>query len=535
MTQKNILTVQEPRHDTGDSNSAGTEISDLPDTGNFNLVGLLRMVIRYLSSKLEESSQIIEQLKKENLELQVRLNKVNRVFTPKNEKDSEGQREPDEKRKKRGAQPGRKNRTRNIPKDLPKKVIKLDFDTTPCCETCGTSYERAPVFDKISNQIDSAISVFHEVITRLTYKKTCTCPDSPKFKTASQRKTLIKKGILTTATWVHLLIMKYFLAVPIYRYRQSLQPTGFNLSAGTVENGFKKIGLLLQPVYQALVEELRKDPLWNADETRWKVFESIENKSSFLWWLWVFASKQVVLYVIDSSRSAEVIRRTNSDLPRIIAADRFSAYEAVKNESVLIAYCWVHLRRDFINLKSKKVFKNNPAIEKWVDDWLYEIKALFKLNKQRKNCVSEDEYCVSEDEYSRLTVAMWSITEKLRLQKIEDVEYKFQKTILNSFQKRYSGYTIFIDDPRVPMHNNRAEQLLKTGINGRKNYRGNVSQASVNHTQIFLTVIATAKNNNVAPQKWLEDYLNACAQNDSKPLEGESLIFHINKLLNRPV
>ena len=497
----------------------------LPGFGIFDLIGLLLMIIRYLSSRLDESSGIIDRLKQENLELQVRLNKVNRVFSPRNEKNSSDEEISGKKRKKRGAQPGRKNRSRNIPKDLPKKEIRLDFDETPCCDHCQTPYKRLSVFDKISNQIEATISVFHEVVTRYSYKKACQCSGSPKIKTAPQRTTLIKKGIFTTATWVHLLIMKYFLAVPIYRYSQAIKPTGFNLSAGTVENGFKKIGTLLKPVYQALVEELRKDPLWNADETRWKVFEAIENKSSFLWWLWVFASKKVVLYVIDPSRSAEVIRRINNDLPRIIAADRFSSYEAVKGKSLFIAYCWVHLRRDFINLKSKKVFKNNPAVEKWVDDWLFEIQTLFKLHKQRKKSSSEEET-------GRLTTAMWAITENLRLQKIEDLKYEFQKKILRSFHKRYSGYTIFIDNPLVPMHNNRSERLLKTGINGRKNYLGNVSQKSVDHTQIFLSVIATAKNNNVAPQKWLENYLNACAANDSKPLEEDAVNYHVGKLLN---
>ena len=132
------------------------------------------------------------------------------------------------------------------------------------------------------------------------------------------------------------------------------------------------------------------------------------------------------------------------------------------------------------------------------------------------------------------------MTEKLRLiikslydQNVDDLEYKFQKKILKSFKKRYSGYTIFIDNPEVPLHNNRAEQLLKIGINGRKNYLGNVSSKSVMHTQIFLSIIATAKNNNVAPQKWLEDYLNACAKNDSEPLQGEELKYHVNQLLNR--
>ncbi|MCP4457859.1 MAG: transposase, partial [Cytophagales bacterium] len=185
----------------------------------------------------------------------------------------------------------------------------FDFEDVPCCPKCDIPYARVSAFDKVSNCIEASISAVHEIVTRYSYKKGCNCSDAKKIITAPNRKSVIKKSILTTGTWVHLIIMKYLLAVPVYRYRQALKPTGFDLSPATLENGFKKIGSLLLPVYNALSEELRKSPIWNADETRWKVFEMIKNKTSFLWWLWVFASKDVVLYVIDPSRSANVIRK----------------------------------------------------------------------------------------------------------------------------------------------------------------------------------------------------------------------------------
>ena len=495
-------------------------------SGLFDIIRLLLLIIHQLSSRLMEHQQALVLLNNEILELKVKLNRTGRVFAPKNEQTDTDKKSDTKKQKKRGAQPGRKPRSRNIPKELPKKDVKLDFEEVPSCQTCKIPYKRISTFDKVSNQIKATISVIHEVVTRCSYKKACNCPESPKIVTAPQRKSVIKKSILTTETWVHLIIMKYFLAVPIYRYCQALKPTGFNLSAGTVENGFKKIGLLLAPVYDELLEELRKSQIWNADESRWKVFETIENKSTFLWWLWIFASKDVVLYVIDPSRSANVIKKVNNSMGRIFAADRFASYEAVKGTHVFIAYCRVHLRRDFINLQAQNLFKDNPAVRKWVEDWLSTIRIIFRLNKQRLKCTSKIEF-------AELTEKLRLIIKSLYDQNVDDLEYKFQKKILKSFKKRYSGYTIFIDNPEVPLHNNRAEQLLKIGINGRKNYLGNVSSKSVMHTQIFLSIIATAKNNNVAPQKWLEDYLNACAKNDSEPLQGEELKYHVNQLLNR--
>lgn len=496
-------------------------------SGIFDIIRQLLLIIYYLSFKLMENQQALVLLNNEIIELKVKLNRTSRVFAPKNEQSSEEAGSDSKKpKRKRGAQLNRKPRSRNIPKNLPTKDVILDFEEIPSCQKCQKPYEHISTFDKVSHQIAATISAVHEIITRCTYKKACNCPEGLKFVTAPNRKSVIKKSLYTTGTWVHLIIMKYLLAVPIYRYCQALKPTGLELSAGTIENGFKKIGILLQPVYDALLEELRKSPIWNADETRWKVFEIIENKLSFLWWLWVFASKNVVLYVIDPSRSANVIRKINDSQNRIFAADRFGSYEAVKVGNVFIAYCWVHLRRDFLNLMSKKIFKNNPEIEKWVNYWFQTINMLFTLNKQRLECSSAKEFGV-------LTEQIRTITEKLYMENLDDLKYDFQKKILKSFKKRYSGYTIFIDNPNVPMHNNRAEQLLKCAINGRKNYLGNVSSKSVQHTQVFLSIIATAKNNKVPVQKWLDDYLNACAENDSKPLEGEILKQHVDKLLNQ--
>jgi transposase len=273
-----------------------------------------------------------------------------------------------------------------------------------------------------------------------------------------------------------------------------------------------------------MIVELRKSRNWNADETRWKVFERIEGKVSYLWWLWVFASSNVIVFVIDPTRSASVVDRIHDGVKRFISADRYSAYEAMISKGILIAYCWVHLRRDLINLQKLKEIKNHPGVGKWVDDWLSAIKMVYKINHQRlKNA--------SEEEFLRLTEALRSITDKLFQQDIDSLQFKFQKRILKSFKKRFKGYTLFIDYPEIPLDNNRAERILKMPINGRKNYLGNVAAESVAHTQIFLSIIATAKNNKVDPQLWLNQYLDACARNDSKSLQGEQLEYYTNKLM----
>lgn len=495
--------------------------------GSWDMFRALLLMIFHLQQQLLMCLLIIYQQQKELTEKEVSLHKIKGVFSPKNDQvDHPKEEENPSPKKKRGAQKGHKAQGRKIPKGLKEEAVEVDFDETPQCCECGTPYKRIKIFDKVSHQIKVVFEGIHQVITRLSYKQNCSCAGVPTVITAPQKPSVIKKSILTTTTWVHLIMMKYLLAVPIYRYRKAMEPSGFILSPGTVENGFRKIGTLLQPIYQRMQEELKKSPHFNADETRWKVFEQIEGKKSFLWWLWVFASKKIVLYVIDPTRSTEVIKKIYDQTTKIISADRYSVYESMsKRYGVLIAYCWVHLRRDFLQLQKIKQFSPDSEVGKWIEEWLSSIRHLYHLNKKRLETSSDTEH-------EELTAQLRSITEKLYQQETESLSFDCQKKILISFKKRFEGYTIFIDHPLIPMDNNRAEQLLKIAISGRNNYLGNVSQESVMHTQIYLSIISTAKINHVDPQKWLQDYLDDCAKNDSKPLQGEALEFHFKKLIN---
>ncbi len=442
------------------------------------------------------------------------------VFGPKNEKAAK----VTPSAKKRGGQKGHKGRGRKIPEGLRKEEVVLDFDEAPVCETCQTPYEKVTAFDKISHQIDMVWEAVHQIIRRATYKKACKCTTGSKeIVKAPPKRAVIKSSLLTTRTWVYLILMKYLLSVPVYRYLKAMKSISFNISAATVENGFKKAGILLEPIYLRMKEELLKADIWNADETRWKVFEELKGKANFTWWLWVFASKNIVCYVIDSTRSSKVIEQIHNGAARTIIADRWSAYTKMIKNGFIIAYCWVHLRRDFINLQ--KSYPKNQVIGKWADDWLEKIALLYKLNNERL-----DPEC-SEEEFQTLTQQLRLIVDEMYKHEFQDNFNKTQRKILKSFKDKIEGYSMFIDIPEIPMDNNRSERLLKDPINGRKNYLGNVSVKSISHTQIILSIIATAKINKVDIFKWLSDYLSACAENDSKPLNADSLEIHFKRLI----
>jgi transposase len=88
--------------------------------------------------------------------------------------------------------------------------------------------------------------------------------------------------------------------------------------------------------------------------------------------------------------------------------------------------------------------------------------------------------------------------------------------VLESLQEHWEGLTLFVDDPRIPMDNNASERRLRGPALGRKNYYGSGSLWSGRLAAMLFSIFATLKLGKLNPRKWLEWYLDSCAQNGGK-------------------
>ena len=65
----------------------------------------------------------------------------------------------------------------------------------------------------------------------------------------------------------------------------------------------------------------------------------------------------------------------------VLMVDRYIAYKImrqVKEGKLLLAFCWAHVRRDFV-----RVGKGYPELTAWALTWLRRIRELYRLNRQR--------------------------------------------------------------------------------------------------------------------------------------------------------
>ncbi len=417
-----------------------------------------------------------------------------------------------EERRKRGKQPGAKGYGRKRRHHLPTEEVVHDLpEGMRCCPKCGKPFV---VFSgtEDSEEIEWEVVLRRRRHKRTRYVATCDCRAVAGIVTAPCPAKLIPKGMFAISFWVRLLMEKFLFQRPLCRVRKVLALEGLSVSQGTLTGGLKRIGELLQPVYTRICERNRGAKHWKMDETRWLVFEEVEGKKGYRWWLWVAITDDTVVYLLEPTRSAEVPRNHLGDHAEgIINADRYAVYKAL-GENIFVAFCWSHVRRDFIRARD-----GYRVLRDWGEAWVTRINELFGLNDQRIAVSSDSEAFKAKDRVLRDAVNAMADTRDREL--ADPGLHPAARKALESLRNHWEGCTLFVDRPEIPMDNNESERRLREPALGRKNYYGSGSAWSGALTAICFTIFQTVLKNNLDPKKWLAAYFEACAQNGGRPPE----------------
>ena len=173
----------------------------------------------------------------------------------------------------------------------------------------------------------------------------------------------------------------------MHRIVQALAADGLDVAAGTLCGALKQVAPLIAPWAEAIAAHGRQAGHVHADETSWQVFEDIEEKDGHRWWLWVFVTDATTVFVMDTSRSADVaagqlgIDREQSQLEAgrrlVISSDFHKAYQSLARiDGVDPLWCFAHIRRYFLRAGAAHA----EALGDWADAWTERIAVLYRAH-----------------------------------------------------------------------------------------------------------------------------------------------------------
>jgi transposase len=236
----------------------------------------------------------------------------------------------------------------------------------------------------------------------------------------------------------------------------------------------------------------------------------VEGKVGYCWTLWVFHSAEAVAFVLDSGRAHDVPEEHLGPVAEgILSVDRYAAYKAmkqVKEGKVVLAFCWAHVRRDFL-----AAARSWPEQREWALGWVGRIGQLYQANDARLEALPDKpaDFAAAD---ARLRRQVEQMAGQLKQELAQTQLHPARRGVLVSLQEHWEGLTVFVEHPEAPLDNNKAERAERGPVVLRKNSYGSGAPWAGELAAMLFSVLQTLCLWNVNPRVWLTAYLQACAR-----------------------
>ena len=395
-------------------------------------------------------------------------------------------------------------------------------ETERSCPCCFLPYVKngSHVAETVEIEVKAHIRTIH----RNRWRRGCECPSSPKEVSAPPPARLFANTPYGTSVWSLYLYERFACCRPLRQVAEWMTDQGLAISAGTLAGATPRLAPLFEPISQAIHDHLLAKDIVQADETGWRVSALDAIRGTSRAWLWSAASRDAVWFRIDARRSAKAAARIFADLGpgTILVCDAYSAYKKLVRDLegvLMLAWCWAHLRRKFIQAAA-----GNAGLDKWRDRWLVRIGKIYHLNEVRLR--HWDPEAVMDGQSRKFGIAQNQLERALaRLNALAQKELAGPASrdrrakALASLIRHRQGLSVFLGRPEVPMDNNLIERLQRRAVIGRKLSFGSDSLEGAAFSATMYSITGTLRMNGVDIRKWLTGYLEACAMNGGPPAD----------------
>ncbi|RLC17189.1 MAG: IS66 family transposase [Deltaproteobacteria bacterium] len=399
--------------------------------------------------------------------------------------------------------PGRKP----IPKDLPR--IDVEHDLTDEEKQCQCGCIKTRIGTEVSEQLD-IIPARIQVIRNIRHKYACkNCEgvedDGPTVSIARMPDQIIPKSIATPGLIAHVLTAKFVDALPFYRQEKQFIRMGIEISRATMCNWSMKVAGACDIILDMLKDEILKNPVINIDETTIQVLKEPKRSKSYMW---LFKGgppeKPVILYQYHPSRSGDVAVSFLNRYQGIVQTDGYSGYGFLDASLDIVHMgCWAHCRRKFTDVikagGNKKKSSGNAGTA------LKYISKLYKIEKQARENELTPEALKQERQDKSLPILLefkkWLGS---RIEKVppKSLLGKAVSYALNQWHRLIQ----YVEDGRIPIDNNVAENAIRPFVVGRKNWLFSCTPKGARASAALYSLIETAKANKLEPY-WYLRYL----------------------------
>jgi len=396
--------------------------------------------------------------------------------------------------------PARKLDTSNLPVEHVHHELP---ETERICPITGKLL--VPIDEKLEEEVvhqraELRLVVHHRVVYGLS-KEDAKERQAPTIAAPSPPKPLDGSPVgATLLAWI--LVQKYLHHLPLYRQEQIFARQGLRLPRQTMCDWVLASASVLAPIQEALRRQILSNPVVQLDDTPVKCQRG-KGQGNFEARLWTLVSPDVdgVLYDFTERRSAECILDVLQDFEEgTLVGDGYVGYDAVANvrAKIVNAGCWAHALRKFREALDEAPIEALRAMTT--------IGELFKIERR-----ADDEKLSIYDRrtlrQSESVPALDALAELLAGWRERYSEAGKMGTACKYVENQAPSLRVFVDDGRVPIHNNACEVSIRPVAVGRKNWLFAGSVRGGHAAATIYTLVESCKKAGVDPYQYLADAL----------------------------
>jgi transposase len=399
-----------------------------------------------------------------------------------------------------------KPRRMPLPANLPRIEVRHEPESTTC--DCGCQLRR--IGEDVSEKLDYTPGVF-TVERHVRGKWVCArCETLIQAPVPAQ---VIDKGIPTAGLLAQVLVAKYGDHLPLYRQEGIFGRAGFAIPRSTLAQWVGMCGVQLQPVVDALKEQMLRHRVMHADETPVAMLSPGKGKTqrAYLWTYCpgAFEDLKAVVYDFADSRAGEHARDFLGDWRGQLVCDDFTGYKALFAQGVTELGCMAHARRKFYDLHAAS--KSEIA-----QDALQYIGQLYEIEREAQQLAPDERLDIRQQQARPVAEALhaWMTQQRVRVSEGSAIAKALDYSL-----RRWVALTRYLDDPQVPIDNNWCENQIRPIAIGRNNWLFAGSLRAGRRAAAAMSLIQSAKLNGHDPHAYLKDVLTRLPTQPASRLE----------------
>src|SRR5271163_3140719 len=415
-----------------------------------------------------------------------------------------------------------------FPDHLPRERVVIDPPTA--CECCGGSRLR-----KLGEDVTRTLeSVPRQWKVIETVREKFTCRDCEKISQAPAPFHVIPRGWAGPSLLAMILFEKFGQHQPLNRQAERYAREGVPISLSTMADAVGAGCAVLEPLLRLVESHVMAAERLHGDDTTVPVM-ALGKCDIARCWVYVKDDRPfggsdppAAMFYYSRNRKGEHPQAHLADYGGILQADAFDGYaklyEAGRSPApIREAACWVHARRPFFamadleeNARRRGAGKKAIVVSPIAIEIVRRIDALFDIERSINGQSAEKRKAVRQELSAPLVADLqtYMLERRAELSRGHDLV-----RAMNYILKRWSAFTLFLEDGRVCLSNNAAERAIRGIALGRKSWLFCGSDRGGHRAAAMYSLIITAKMNDVDPQAWLTDVLARIATHPAHRLD----------------